>query len=124
MACKDRIMDRLRINKPGPAYCNSQSGRRMSTSTSSQRNLRCRSKQEDGPNFVHLVTNQTRNEALDLTVYAHAALWILQKIIDPRVNYGNLESISEMVWKSETTERPVAGRRIRSHGVNLDTYYN
>ncbi len=120
IACKDRIMDRLRVNKPGPAYCHFPDW----TSDSYFDQLTAESKRpmrnkRTGRVTYEWVANQTRNEALDLTVYAHAGLWVLQKILDPET-YGDLTKLAEAVWAgtSPSSLRPVIGRRVISKGID------
>jgi phage terminase large subunit GpA-like protein len=119
-ACKDRILSRLKINKVGPAYAHFP---RWTTDDYFDQ-LTAESKipiknRRTGRIKFEWVANQTRNEALDLTVYAHAGLWILQKFIDP-VTYNDLSALVAEVQKGAnpvTLAKPRA-RRIISQGVN------
>ncbi len=120
MACKDRIMDRLRILKPGPGYSHFPEW----TTNDYFDQLTAESKipvknKRTGRTHFEWVTNQARNEALDLTVYAHAGLWILQKILAPKV-YANLGTLLAQVQIGPTGEaKPVAPkRRVYSEGIH------
>lgn len=76
------------------------------------------------------VSIYSRNEALDLTVYAHAGLFILQNFIDP-VTFRNLDRLQQFVVQAGTgtqnvqtpatpvAEPPQRGRRILSEGIKL-----
>jgi phage terminase large subunit GpA-like protein len=119
-ACKDRILSRLRINKPGPAYQNFPEW----TTNDYFEQLTAESKvpvknRRTGRVRYEWVANQQRNEALDLTVYAHAGLWILQKFIDP-VTYNDLSAIVAEVQKGAAPTSLVSPRqrRIISTGIN------
>jgi phage terminase large subunit GpA-like protein len=84
-AIKDRIMVRLKIPHPGPGFLHFPEwttddyfGQLTAGTKVPARNRRTNVTRH------YWVKNQERNEALDLTVYAHAALWILQNKIDPK----------------------------------------
>lgn len=118
-ACKDRILSRLKVPKPGPAYQHFPAW----TTKDYFDQLTAESKvpvknRKTGRIRYEWIANQTRNEALDLTVYAHAGLWILQKFIDP-VTYNDLSAIVAEVQKgaSPTTLVQHRGRRVLSSGV-------
>jgi phage terminase large subunit GpA-like protein len=118
-ACKDRILARLKVNKRGPSY---QHFPKWTTEDYFDQ-LTAESKvprknKTTGRVRYEWVPNQLRNEALDLTVYAHAGLWILQKLIDP-TTYNDLAALSAAVeagGNPTTLRRPVQ-RRIVSQGV-------
>ncbi len=120
MACKDRIMDRLRVNKPGPAYCHYPEWvpDDYFDQLTAESKIPVKNKRT-GRTHYEWVTNQQRNEALDLTVYAHAGLWILQKIIDP-ATYGDFTKLAEAVWAGAAplTMRRAVGRRVLSQGIS------
>lgn len=66
---------------------------------------------------TYWVKNQERNEALDLTVYAHAALWILQNKIDPKT-YRDLSTLhAEIVRGRGEPERAMLHPRVISTGI-------
>lgn len=118
-ACKDRILSRLKVPKPGPAYQHFPAW----TTKDYFDQLTAESKvpvknRKNGRVRYEWIANQTRNEALDLTVYAHAGLWILQKFIDP-VTYNDLSAIVAEVQKgsSPTTLAQRPGRRVLSSGI-------
>lgn len=118
-ACKDRILSRLKVNKPGPSYLHFPDW----TTEDYFDQLTAESKvprknKRTGRVHYEWVPNQLRNEALDLTVYAHAGLWILQKILDP-ATFNDLAALSAEVEKGlnpATLRKPVQ-RRILSPGV-------
>jgi phage terminase large subunit GpA-like protein len=63
------------------------------------------------------VKNQERNEALDLTVYAHAGLWLLQNKID-RQTYGDLFALHTEVMKGHSEPEPrTLSPRLISPGI-------
>lgn len=118
-ACKDRIMNRLRIEKPGPGYFNFPEW----TTDDYFEQLTAESKvpvknRKTGRIRYEWVMNQTRNEALDLTVYAHAGLWILQKIID-RKTFEDLSALLAEVQKGASPQTLVTAprRRVLSGGI-------
>jgi phage terminase large subunit GpA-like protein len=118
-ACKDRILSRLKINKPGPAYFNFPNwvSEDYFDQLTAESKVPIKNKRTGRIRF-EWVANQQRNEALDLTVYAHAGLWILQKFIDP-LTYNDLSAIVAEVQKgaSPTTLARTIGRRIISRGI-------
>jgi phage terminase large subunit GpA-like protein len=68
-----------------------------------------------------------RNEALDLTVYAHGGLFVLQNFIDP-VTFRNLDRLQQMVMHSgsqgsqvslHAKQPPGSGHRILSEGIKI-----
>jgi phage terminase large subunit GpA-like protein len=118
-ACKDRILSRLKINKPGPAYFNFPNwvSEEYFDQLTAESKVPIKNKRTGRIRF-EWVANQQRNEALDLTVYAHAGLWILQKFIDP-VTYNDLSAIVAEVQKgaNPTTLARAVGRRVLSRGI-------
>ena len=73
------------------------------------------------------VSIYARNEALDLTVYAHGALFILQNSIDP-VTFRNLDRLHQLVLEAgrhgdpagiNNAPKPRPGHRILSEGIKL-----
>lgn len=118
-AIKDRILDRLKVAKPGPQYMHFPEW--TSEDYFSQITAESRvpvKNRKTGRTRFEWVMNQTRNEALDLTVYAHAGLWILQKIIDP-VSYNDLTALAAAVQMGQApaTMQAAVGRRVLSRGV-------
>ena len=63
--------------------------------------------------YQHYVSTHNRNEALDLTVYAHGGLHVLQNFIDP-VGYRGLDKLLELVRQAgaATAAPPQAGAPI------------
>ncbi len=118
-AIKDRILNRLKVNKIGPSYLHFPNW----TSEEYFDQLTAESKvprknKRTGRVKYEWVPNQLRNEVLDLTVYDHGGLWILQKIIDP-TTYNDLSALVAEVQKGKnpaTLAKP-AVRRVISQGV-------
>lgn len=119
-ACKDRILSRLKINKPGPAYSNfpSWTTEDYFDQLTAESKVPVKNKRTGRIKF-EWVANQQRNEALDLTVYAHAGLWILQKIIDP-LTFNDLTALVAEVQKgaSPTTLAQPTRIRVLSQGIS------
>lgn len=132
-AAKDRIYSRLKIppdpnGAPKPGYHHLPdwvTDEYLKQLTSEQkipvRNKRTRRVRKQ---YVQVYS---RNEALDLTVYAHAGLFILQNYIDP-ITFRNLDRLLELLRQAggrgaaaggPSTPRPRSGRRILSQGVRL-----
>lgn len=136
-AAKDRIFSRLAIPKPPedqpiagyhhlPDWTTDEYlNQLMSEKKITERNKKTRRL------YRHYVSTHARNEALDLTVYAHGGLFILQNFIDP-MGYRNLDRLLEMVQEAGKntpaipTAAPIplsqqkpAGHRIVSEGVQL-----
>jgi phage terminase large subunit GpA-like protein len=119
IAIKDRIMARLKIPKPGPGYIHLPEwvtdeylGQLTAESKVPQRNRRT------NVTRYYWVKNQERNEALDLTVYAHAALWILQNRIDPKT-FRDLSALHAEVMKGHAEMvKPVLAGRVISRGIS------
>lgn len=129
-ATKDRIYSRLRI-PPAPGgepkagyhhlpewateeYLNQLTSEQKIT----ERDKRTRRLRQ------HYVSVHGRNEALDLTVYAHGGLFVLQNFLDP-ATFRNLERLQQMVLeagaKGGALSGPVprTGHRILSEGIKL-----
>ncbi len=133
VAAKDRIFSRLGI-PPAPdfgyragyhhlpdwvteEYLNQLTSERKIT----ERNKRTRRL------YRHYVSTHSRNEALDLTVYAHGGLFILQNFIDP-VTFRDLDRLQQLVLQAGgqggqnaaiVQQQPRTGRLILSEGVKL-----
>jgi len=118
-AIKDRIMARLRIPAPGPGYMHfpDWTTDEYFGQLTAESKLPVRNRRTNVIRYLW-VKNQERNEALDLTVYAHAALWLLQKKIDPRT-YKDLEAVHSQVvaGRGAADERPTLGARVISAGI-------
>ena len=117
-AIKDRIMARLKIPKPGPGYLHfpEHTTDEYFSQLTAESKVPVRNKRSNVTRY-YWVKNQERNEALDLTVYAHAALWILQNKIDPKT-YGDLAALHKLVCAGQAEpERKVLAPRIISRGI-------
>ena len=112
-------MNRLKIERPGPGYFNFPDwvtedyfGQLTAESKVPVKN------RKTGKIRWEWIMNQTRNEALDLTVYAHAALWILQKVIDKNT-YENLSTLLASVQEGNQSAGRSTNRlrRVISSGI-------
>lgn len=118
-AAKDRIFARLKIPTPGPGYhhlpdwvTDEYLEQLMGEVKITRRVRRTRGVRRE------YVKTAAHNEALDLTVYAHAGLAALQQILAPAI-YRDLNSLSEAVRKGQAPEslQVRRGRRLRSRPV-------
>jgi phage terminase large subunit GpA-like protein len=133
VAAKDRIFSRLRIpphpaGEPRPGYHHlpgwvTEEYLRQLTS---ERKVRERDKRTRRFRQKY-VSVHARNEALDLTVYAHGGLFVLQNFIDP-ARYRNLEQLLRAVIQSAGTSSGGSAhtsparhriRRVVSGGISL-----
>jgi phage terminase large subunit GpA-like protein len=134
VAAKDRIYSRLRIPpapdgspKPGyhhlPDWITDEYMRQLTSEQKIiERDKRTRRLRQ------RYVSVHSRNEALDLTVYAHGGLFILQNFIDP-LTFRNLERLHQLVLQAggQSAQMPVntslqqlrTGHRILSEGIKL-----
>ena len=118
IACKDRIIDRLRVNKPGPNYSHFPAW----TTNDYFDQLTAESKvpvktKRTGRVHYEWVSNQQRNEALDLTVYAHAGLWALQKLIAPAA-YADLGALAaQYMAGTPAPTKPQPKYHVYSEGI-------
>ena len=119
VAIKDRIMARLKIPSAGPGYLHFPDwttdeyfGQLMAESKVPVRNRRT-----NVTRYVW-VKNQDRNEALDLTVYAHAGLWLLQNKIDA-ATYRDLSALHAQIMRGADPDatRRTLGARVISPGM-------
>jgi phage terminase large subunit GpA-like protein len=115
-AAKERIFSRLKMNKPEPGQPYPQGWIHLPThlaneeylaQLTSEKKLTVTDKKTRARKVVWVKTH-TRNEALDLKVYALAALFILQNHIDP-VTFRDLGALAAAI----RGEVPLAGRRTR-----------
>lgn len=116
---KDRVFARMRIMKHGAGFLHFPDW----TTDEYFNQLTAESKVPKKNRFTKrtqwvYVNNQERNEALDLTVYAHAGLYLLQHVIDP-VTFRDLSSLAAEVQKglAPLTLTQPGGRRVRSRGI-------
>jgi phage terminase large subunit GpA-like protein len=115
-ACKDRIFARLKITAPGPGFINLPewaTDEYLEQLTNERKQpIKNRITRRVRYEYVQL----GRNEALDLWVYAHAALFILQNFIDPRT-YRDLTRLQGVV-QGGASSTPSRTRRVRSQGID------
>lgn len=116
-AGKDRVLARLGVTKPGPAYLHLPewtseeylkqltSETRVGTLVKKTRHVR-----------YEYVKTYERNEALDLNVYCHAGLFILQNYIDPGT-YRDLPALAARIQQNKPVQPPPRGRRLRHPGL-------
>ncbi len=118
-AAKDRVLARMKIPRPGPGhmhlpawvtdeYLEQLTGEKKIT----VRDRRTRTRK---PLYVK---TYTRNEALDLTVYCHAGLFILQHFIEAST-YRDLARLAGLVQQGHAPGSLVAQRvrRVRNPGL-------
>lgn len=116
---KDRIFKRLEIAKPGPGYHHLPdwvTDEYLAQLVSEQK-ITIRDKRTRGLRREYVKVH-TRNEALDLTVYCHAGLFILQNYIDG----ATYRDLGKLVEKLRTGHKPMSlvqqrRRRVRSRGI-------
>lgn len=73
-AAKDAVVARLRIADPGPGYCHFPEGRDKAYFDQFDAETKTRKRVRGFPRMVWVLRAGMRNEALDLRVYAYAAL--------------------------------------------------
>jgi len=133
IAAKDRVYSRLRIPphplgeaKPGYHHIPDWVMDEYLKQLTSARKIRERDKRTRRF-YERYVPVHPRDEALDLTVYAHAGLFVLQNFINP-TRYRNLEKIQqEVIQLGETAPTPAVfqpeskskRRGIRHPGISL-----
>jgi phage terminase large subunit GpA-like protein len=115
-AAKDRIFARLKLAAHGPghlhfpSWCTEEFFKQLT----SERKAPIKNKRTGVRKLVWIKTH-TRNEALDLEVYALAGLWILQNILDP-VQFRDLDRLARAL-AGEMPMPSAPRRRVRSRGV-------
>lgn len=118
-AAKDRLLARLKIPKPGAGYHHLPEWvtDEYLQQLTAEKKIPVRNRTTRAQRFVYVRTH-SRNEALDLTVYAHGALFILQTIIDP-VTFRDLSRLAAVVQqgKAPGTLAVARPRRVRSRGL-------
>lgn len=108
-AAKDRSFARMKIPQPGPGYMNLPEWvtDEYLDQLTGEKKITVRDKRTRARKQIYVKTHN-RNEALDLTVYGHAGLFILQNLIDP-VMFRDLSVLQGMLQRGE----PIAGRARR-----------
>ena len=117
-AIKDRIMARLKIPAPGPGYIHfpEWTTDEYFSQLTAESKVPVRNRRTNVTRY-YWVKNQERNEALDLTVYAHAGLWLLQNKIDP-ANFRDLSALHAEVMRGHADPvRPLLAPRVISSGI-------
>jgi phage terminase large subunit GpA-like protein len=116
-AAKDRIISRMKIQKQGPGYMHfpDWATDEYFEQVTSEKKITVRDKRTRTKKSLYVKTHN-RNEALDLTVYCHAGLFILQQFLDPKA-YRDLGKLVDSVQAGKMPEVPQRGRRVRSSGV-------
>lgn len=92
-AAKDRVLARMKIPRPGPGYMHlpDWTTEEYLEQLTGEKKITVRDRRTRTRKPLYVKT-YTRNEALDLTVYCHAGLFILQNFIEP-VTYRCGQSI-------------------------------
>jgi phage terminase large subunit GpA-like protein len=118
-AAKDRVLTRMKIPKPGPGYMHLPGWvtEEYLEQLTGEKKITVRDRRTRTRKSLYVKT-YTRNESLDLTVYCHAALFILQHFIEP-VTYRDLGRLAGLVQQGHApgTLVPTRVRRVRSSGV-------
>jgi phage terminase large subunit GpA-like protein len=118
-ACKDRIFSRLQKLQRGPGYMHFP----MWTQDEYFDQLTAEKKipilnRKTRKLHYEYVQSHPRNEALDLTVYGHAALYILQQYVD-KIKYRDLGALAVALQTNQPLRTKPTGRRIRSSGIQV-----
>lgn len=118
VAAKDRIYSRLRIPpapdgsaKPGFHHLPDWTTDEYMRQLTSEQKITVRDKRTRRLKQVY-VSVHGRNEALDLTVYAHGGLFVLQNFIDP-VTFRNLDRLHQLVRESGAGQPAAIGGALR-----------
>lgn len=116
-AAKERILARMGIPQPGPGYMHlpDWTTDEYLSQLTGEKKVTTRDKRTKARK-VKWVKTHTRNEALDLEVYQLAAIFILQKFIDPRT-FGDLGALAAAIRGEAALPVRAQARRIRSRGV-------
>ncbi len=118
IAIKNRIMERLKIPKPGPGYMHfpDWTTDEYFSQLTAESKVPVRNKRTNVTRY-YWVKNQDRNEALDLNVYAHAALWLLQNRLDKQT-YSDLDALHQQVIQGHSDpQHAVLRGRVISSGI-------
>jgi phage terminase large subunit GpA-like protein len=111
-AAKDRIFSRLKIAEPGPGYMHfpEWADEEYFAQLTGEKKLTVRDKRTRAKKIIWVKTH-TRNEALDLEVYAMAGLFVLQTYIAP-ATFKDLAKTLEIT--KGRNEIPQRGRKVLS----------
>jgi phage terminase large subunit GpA-like protein len=113
---KDRIFARMKLKAPGPGYMHfpEWTTDEYLAQMTGEKKIPVTVRRTRVTKHIYVKTH--RNEALDMTVYCHAGLVVLQKHID-RATYGDLDKLVEAVQKGGLPQVQRRTRSIRSHGI-------
>jgi phage terminase large subunit GpA-like protein len=123
-AAKDRIFSRLKITppeagKPKPGYMHLPEWvtDEYLEQLTAEKKIPVENKRTRRIHFEYVKTHG-RNEALDLTVYAHAGLFIAQRFVDPK-QFGDLHALSAKIMSGGLLQAaPPVTRKVRSQGID------
>jgi phage terminase large subunit GpA-like protein len=122
-SAKDRILARLKIPpslagepKPGYHHLPDFTTEEYLQQLTSEQKITIRDKRTRRL-VQRYVSNHTRNEALDLTVYAHGGLFILQNYIDP-MTFRNWEGLAKSIADRREYQQK-QGYKVLSQGIKL-----
>jgi phage terminase large subunit GpA-like protein len=118
-AAKDRIFARLQIEQPGPGYLHLPewvTDEYLSQLTG-EKKIPVMIKRTRTTKRIYVKTHN-RNEALDLMVYSHGALAVLQQFVAPQI-YHDLGAVKTALDNRQRPESliPVRTRRMRTPGI-------
>jgi phage terminase large subunit GpA-like protein len=116
-AAKDRVFARMKIPAPGPGYMHLPDWvtEEYLEQLTGEKKITVRDKRTRTKKHLYVKT-YARNEALDLTVYCHAGLFILQHFIAPAL-YRDLGTLADSVNRGQSPEALTKMRRVRSTGI-------
>lgn len=118
-AAKDRIFARLRITKPGPGYLHLPEWvtDEYLEQLTGEKKIPVHVRRTRSVKRIYIKTH-SRNEALDLAVYSHAALAVLQQFVAPQI-YRDLAAVHATLMRGQRPESllPPRIRRMRSPGI-------
>ncbi len=117
-AAKDRVLARMKIPKPAPGYMHlpEWATEEYLEQLTGEKKIMVRDRRTRTRKPLYVKT-YTRNEVLDLTVYCHAALFILQHFVAPSV-YRDLGKLAQALRQGQLPEALTPrARRIRSTGI-------
>jgi phage terminase large subunit GpA-like protein len=130
VSAKDRIYSRLRIPpaldggpKPGYIHLPEETTEEYMRQLTSEQKITVRDKRTRRLKRVY-VSVHGRNEALDLTVYAHGALFILQNFIDP-MTFRNMDKLQQLVMETgkgnliSSQPQGRQGHKILNQGIKI-----
>jgi phage terminase large subunit GpA-like protein len=116
-AAKDRIFARMKIKQPGPGYMNfpDWATDEYFSQVTAEKKIPFTNKRTRVTKHVYVKSH--RNEALDMTVYCHAGLFVLQNFID-KATYGDLSKLVDAVQAGSMPQLQRRQRGVRFPGFN------